>query len=103
MVLGERIRFSPGPATRFMPALKITFADFDKWIVSASPGDALEYYRGFLAVDRLPFGSRLARKIVKNSTRLPPPHCRRRTPAAPTLCNDDTASTTTATSWFADI
>ena len=97
MVLGERIRSSPGAAARFVPALKTTVADFDKWIVSASPGDALEYYRGFLAIDRLPFGSRLAEEDRASLTGSPPPRCRRRNPAAPTLCNDDTASTTTAT------
>jgi hypothetical protein len=34
------------------PTLKVTIADLENWLAVAAPGDALEYHRGFLAMDR---------------------------------------------------
>ena len=43
---------------RTRPALNATDADLENWLAVAAPGDALVYYRGFLAMDR-GVGSRL--------------------------------------------
>jgi hypothetical protein len=43
---------------RARPILKATIADLENWLAIATPGDALSYHRGFLAMDR-GVGSRL--------------------------------------------
>ncbi len=47
-----------------LPPLRgpITTADFAEWKKRSQPGDGMEYYRGFLAVDADPERSRLARR-----------------------------------------
>lgn len=35
----------------------ITEVEFCAWLTQAAPGDVLEYHRGFLGLDRTPFGS----------------------------------------------
>jgi len=49
-----RRRASAGPATQ--PPRVSEFA-LRAWIIRAEPGDALEYHRGFLAIDRTPLGA----------------------------------------------
>ena len=44
------------------PSGSLTEIDLCGWIGQANPGDALEYHRGFLALDTLPFGPRLNEK-----------------------------------------
>jgi len=38
----------------------LTEIEFCSWLSQAAPGDVLEYHRGFLAVDRMPFGNPMA-------------------------------------------
>ena len=41
---------------------RITEVDFCAWLGQASPDDVLEYYRGFLAPDTMPHGTRLSER-----------------------------------------
>jgi hypothetical protein len=41
---------------------KLTEIDLCGWLGQASPGESIEYHRGFLAVDTIPYGSRLPEK-----------------------------------------
>lgn len=36
--------------------MRISESDLSAWVAQAAPDDSLEYHRGFLAVDRTPFG-----------------------------------------------
>lgn len=48
-------------APRFPVVRKpLTEIDLCGWVGQAAPGDMLEYHRGFLALDTIPQGSRLA-------------------------------------------
>jgi hypothetical protein len=42
--------------------LGLTEIDLCGWLGQTSPGDSIEYHRGFLAVDIIPHGSRLPEK-----------------------------------------
>jgi len=37
--------------------LRISEVEFCSWLSQAASGDVLEYHRGFLAADRMPFGN----------------------------------------------
>ena len=54
---------------RIRPTLKATIADLENWFAAAAPGDALEYHRGFLAMDRS-VGSRLGEDDRKELDRV---------------------------------
>jgi hypothetical protein len=41
------------------PTLRVTVAEMSAWVSSALAGERLEYFRGFLVIDRQPAGSRL--------------------------------------------
>jgi hypothetical protein len=51
----------------------ITEIEFCAWLGQATPGDALEYHRGFLVVDLTPFGgpmcSEARSELARTSTR----------------------------------
>ncbi len=42
--------------------LRLTQVEFCGWLGQAGPGDMIEYYRGFLALDSLPAAQRLAQR-----------------------------------------
>jgi hypothetical protein len=42
--------------------LRLTEIELCGWLGQASPGDVIEYHRGFLALDILPHGGRLAER-----------------------------------------
>ncbi len=44
------------------PHLLVTAADLELWLGRALPGNALDYHRGFLALDRVTLGSRLSKE-----------------------------------------
>ena len=50
--------------TSKFPAVRqaLTEIDLCAWVGQAAPGDILEYHRGFLALDTVPQGSRLAER-----------------------------------------
>jgi hypothetical protein len=50
--------------------LRLTETDLRGWIGQATPGDVLEYYRGFLAMDTFTHGSRLAGRERSELVRL---------------------------------
>ena len=47
-----------------VPAVRkpLTEIDLCGWVAHAAPGDILEYHRGFLALDTMPQGTRLAER-----------------------------------------
>lgn len=45
--------------TTVRSARRLTEMDFAGWVGAATPGDRLEYHRGFLAVDTIPMISKL--------------------------------------------
>ncbi len=49
-----------GHAKRTRPLKPITEISLCSWLSQAAHGDVLEYHRGFLAVDRMPFGNPMA-------------------------------------------
>ena len=50
--------------------LRINETDLCGWIGQAAPGDVLEYYRGFLAMDTFSHGTRLPERDRAELTRL---------------------------------
>ncbi|WP_157100586.1 hypothetical protein [Rhodoplanes sp. Z2-YC6860] len=79
------------------PRLFITDPDFCRWLSEAVPGQTLEYFRGFLAIDRDPNGCRLREEdplsLIVSPTVLGP----RRTPGGRFSCNAATERATLAT------
>jgi len=55
---------------RRRPTLLVTEADLVRWLAGAETSDALEYYRGFLAIDRIIPGSRLPKKDARELDRV---------------------------------
>ena len=50
--------FDTNPAS----GLRISEVDLCAWVAQAKPEDTLEYYRGFLAIDRTRFGEPMSRE-----------------------------------------
>lgn len=53
------VRAFPKPITRATERLGLDHVAFCAWVAQAEPDEALEYHRGFLALDRLPALSEL--------------------------------------------
>ncbi len=52
------------PIPTLRPKIRLCLAEIDlcAWLGQAAPGDLLEYHRGFLALDTMPQGMRLAER-----------------------------------------
>lgn len=46
---------------------KEAVAPFEKWLATAKPGEAIEYHRGHLYIDRMRTGDSLKRHIVERA------------------------------------
>jgi len=57
-------------SSRMRAQLLVTLEDFYAWIAEAAAGDQLELFRGFLAVDRIPAGSRLPAEHARELNRI---------------------------------
>jgi len=45
-----------------LSGVRISEVDLSAWVAKAKPQDTLEYYRGFLAIDRTRFGEPMSRE-----------------------------------------
>ena len=57
-------------ATGLSPLLRMSEEAFCAWLGTAAPGDVIEYYHGFLAIDVSPNARRLAEHHRKELARL---------------------------------
>ena len=52
------------------PRLLVRLPDLERWLGGALPGEALDYHRGFLALDRVVPGSRLSKEDAEELDRV---------------------------------